>query len=166
MGGFTSPGHPRLCGEAYFGEQVNTNGGPADGIHLRIRLSEAKSCVLVVMGMSADGTKELIAMADGYWESAESWADLLRDSARRGTGAPVLAAGDGALGFWKALAEVFPEARHQRRWIHKTANVLNAPPKSAQPGARREPQDTGRGSTDAIHRRGWAPGLVQGQSDV
>ncbi|MFJ8787363.1 IS256 family transposase [Streptomyces sp. NPDC102476] len=113
----------------------------ADGIHLRTRLSEAKSCVLVVMGVRADGTKELIAMADGYRESDESWADLLRDAARRGMRAPVLAVGDGALGFWKALAEVFPEARHQRCWVHKTANVLNALPKSSQPGARKALQD-------------------------
>ncbi|MFD9393582.1 IS256 family transposase [Streptomyces sp. NPDC060000] len=113
----------------------------ADGIHLRIRLTEAKSCVLVVMGVRADGTKELISMADGYRESAESWADLLRDAARRGLRAPVLAVGDGALGFWKALAQVFPETRHQRCWVHKTANVLNALPKSAQPGARKALQD-------------------------
>ncbi|WP_078917136.1 IS256 family transposase [Streptomyces sp. NRRL S-813] len=113
----------------------------ADGIHLRIRLAEGKSCVLVVMGVRADGTKELIAMADGYRESAESWAGLLRDCARRGMRAPVLAVGDGALGFWKALAEVFPEARHQRCWVHKTANVLNAIPKSAQPSARKALQD-------------------------
>ncbi|MFD3938181.1 IS256 family transposase [Streptomyces sp. NPDC058611] len=113
----------------------------ADGIHLRIRLSQAKSCVLVVMGVRADGTKELIAMADGYRESAESWADLLRDAARRGMRAPVLAVGDGALGFWKALAEVFPETRHQRCWVHKAANVLNALPTSAQPGARKALQD-------------------------
>ncbi|MDQ0846939.1 IS256 family transposase [Streptomyces sp. V1I6] len=113
----------------------------ADGIHLRIRLTEAKSCVLVVMGVRADGAKELIAMAGGYRESAESWADLLRDAARRGMRAPVLAVGDGALGFWKALAEVFPDARHQRCWVHKTANVLNALPKSTQPGARKALQD-------------------------
>ncbi len=82
-----------------------------DGIHLRIRLREAKSCVLVLMGMRADGTKELIAMSDGYRESADSWADLLRDCQRRGMHAPVLAVGDGALGFRTALAEVFPETR-------------------------------------------------------
>ncbi|MEV6594127.1 IS256 family transposase [Streptomyces acidicola] len=109
----------------------------ADGIHLRIRLREAKSCVLVLMGVRADGTKELIAMSDGYRESADSWADLLRDCARRGMRAPVLAVGDGALGFWKALAEVFPDARHQRCWVHKIANVANALPKSAQPGAKK-----------------------------
>lgn len=92
----------------------------AGGIHLRIRLREAKSCVLVLMGVRADGTKGLIAMSDGYRESADSWADLLRDCARRGMRAPVLAVGDGALGFWKALAEVFPEARHQRCWVHRS----------------------------------------------
>ncbi|MCX2971202.1 MULTISPECIES: IS256 family transposase [Streptomyces] len=109
----------------------------ADGIYLRIRLRETRSCVLVLMGVRADGTKELIAMSDGYRESADSWADLLRDCQRRGMRAPVLAVGDGALGFWKALTEVFPEARHQRCWVHKIANVANALPKSAQPGAKK-----------------------------
>ncbi|MFD9461160.1 IS256 family transposase [Streptomyces sp. NPDC060027] len=113
----------------------------ADGIHLRIRLREAKSCVLVLMGVRADGTKELIAMSDGYRESANSWADLLRDCARRGMRAPVLAVGDGALGFWKALAEVFPSARHLRCWVHKIENVANALPKSAQPGAKKALQE-------------------------
>ncbi|GGX41244.1 IS256 family transposase [Streptomyces chryseus] len=113
----------------------------ADGIHLKIRLAEAKSCVLVLMGVRADGTKELIAMADGYRESADSWADLLRDCARRGMHAPVLAVGDDALGFWKAIAEVFPATRHQRYWVHKIANVLNALPKSAQPGAKKALQE-------------------------
>lgn len=109
----------------------------ADGIHLRIRLEEAKAAVLVVMGVRADGTKELIAMADGYRESSESWAGLLRDCQRRGMRAPVLAVGDGALGFWKALNEVFPETRHQRCWVHKTANCLDSLPKSAQPAAKK-----------------------------
>lgn len=113
----------------------------ADGIHLRIRLTEAKSCVLVLMGVRADGTKELIAMSDGYRESSDSWADLLRDCRRRGMRAPVLAVGDGALGFWNALAEVFPEARHQRCWVHKIANVLDGLPKSAQPGAKKALQE-------------------------
>ncbi|WP_416986173.1 IS256 family transposase [Streptomyces sp. T028] len=109
----------------------------ADGIHLKIRLQEAKASVLVLMGVRTDGTKELIAMTDGYRESAEAWASLLRDCARRGMRAPVLAVGDGALGFWKALAEVFPETRPQRCWVHKTANVLDSMPKSAQPAAKR-----------------------------
>jgi transposase-like protein len=109
----------------------------ADGIHVRIRLEEHKLCLLVMIGVRADGRKELIALADGYRESAESWADLLRDCARRGMRAPVLAVGDGALGFWGALREVFPEAREGRCWFHKTANVLAALPKSAHPGAKK-----------------------------
>lgn len=111
----------------------------ADGIHLRIRLEEAKAAVLVMMGVRADGTKELIAMADGYRESTEAWAGLLRDCARRGMRAPVLAVGDGALGFWQALTEVFPDAREQRCWVHETANVLDSLPKSAQPAAKLVP---------------------------
>ncbi|WP_329297237.1 IS256 family transposase [Streptomyces sp. NBC_00659] len=113
----------------------------ADGVHLRIRLEEAKAAVLVLMGVRADGTKELIAMIDGYRESSEAWAGLLRDCARRGMRAPVLAVGDGALGFWNALSEVFPDTRHQRCWVHKTANVLDALPKSAQPAAKRAIQE-------------------------
>jgi putative transposase len=109
----------------------------ADGIHVNIRLEEHKLCLLVMIGVRADGRKELIALADGYRESTESWADLLRDAKRRGMHAPVLAAGDGALGFWGALREVFPETREQRCWFHKTANVLAALPKSAHPGAKK-----------------------------
>ncbi|EST18868.1 hypothetical protein M878_43930 [Streptomyces roseochromogenus subsp. oscitans DS 12.976] len=107
----------------------------ADGSHLRIRPDEAKAAVLVVIGVRADGTKELAAVADGYHESSESWAGLLRDCARRGMQVPVLAIGDGALGFWKALREVFPDTREQRCWVHKTANVLDARPK--RPSRRR-----------------------------
>ena len=109
----------------------------ADGIHVNIRLDEHKLCLLVMIGVRADGRKELIALADGYRESAESWADLLRDCARRGMRAPVLAVGDGALGFWSALREVFPATREGRCWFHKTANVLAALPKSSHPGARK-----------------------------
>jgi transposase-like protein len=108
----------------------------ADGVHLKVRLEEAKACVLVLLGVRADGRKELIALDSGYRESGESWANLLRDAARRGMRAPVLAVGDGALGFWKALREVFPETREQRCWVHKTANVLDSLPKSAQPAAK------------------------------
>jgi transposase-like protein len=90
----------------------------ADGIHVNIRLEEHKLCLLVMIGVRADGRKELIALADGYRESTESWADLLRDCARRGMRAPVLAAGDGALGFWGALREVFPGTTEQRCWSH------------------------------------------------
>ncbi|RPH74967.1 MAG: IS256 family transposase [Candidatus Rokuibacteriota bacterium] len=108
----------------------------ADGIHLKVRLEQDKVCLLVIIGVRADGHKELIALADGFRESSESWADLLRSCRRRGMRAPVLAVGDGALGFWKALREVFPDTREQRCWWHKMANVLNALPKSAQPGAK------------------------------
>ncbi|WP_316785032.1 IS256 family transposase [Streptomyces sasae] len=109
----------------------------ADGIHVNIRLEEHKLCLLVMIGVRADGRKELVALADGYRESTESWADLLRDCARRGMTAPVLAVGDGALGFWSALREVFPATREQRCWFHKIANVLAALPRSAHPGTKK-----------------------------
>jgi transposase-like protein len=109
----------------------------ADGIHLNVRLDEEKLCLLVMIGVRVDGTKELVALTDGYRESTGSWADLLRDCKRRGMRAPVLAVGDGALGFWGALREVFPEAREQRCWFHKIANVLGALPRSAHPGAKK-----------------------------
>ena len=106
-----------------------------DGIHLKVRLEQQKLCLLVMIGVRADGRKELVALADGYRESTESWADLLRDCRRRGMTAPVLAVGDGALGFWNAVREVFPTTREQRCWFHKQANVLAVLPKSAHPGA-------------------------------
>jgi transposase-like protein len=109
----------------------------ADGVHLNVRLDSEKLCLLVMVGVRVDGTKELVALAEGYRESAGSWADLLRDCARRGMRAPVLAVGDGALGFWSALREVFPTAREQRCWFHKIGNVLSALPKSAHPAAKR-----------------------------
>jgi transposase-like protein len=109
----------------------------ADGIHVNIRLEEHKLCLLVMIGVRADGRKELVALADGYRESTESWADLLRDAARRGMRAPVLAVGDGALGFWGALREVFPHTAEQRCWFHKIGNVLSALPKTAHPGAKK-----------------------------
>jgi transposase-like protein len=108
-----------------------------DGIHLKVRLEQDKVCLLVMIGVRADGTKELVALADGFRESAESWADLLRDCKRRGMRAPVLAVGDGALGFWKAVRDVFSETAEQRCWWHKIGNVLSALPKSAQPGAKK-----------------------------
>ena len=128
----------------------------ADGIHVNIRLEEHKLCLLVMIGVRADGRKELIALADGYRkelialadgyrESAESWADLLRDCARRGMRAPVLAVGDGALGFWNGLREVLPQAREGRCWFHKTANVLAALPEVRAPGGEESPGgDLGR----------------------
>jgi transposase-like protein len=107
-----------------------------DGIHLKVRLEQDKVCLLVMIGVRADGKKELVAVSDGFRESSESWADLLRSCKRRGMRAPVLAVGDGALGFWKALREVFPDTKEQRCWFHVQGNVLNCLPKSAQPGAR------------------------------
>lgn len=108
----------------------------ADGIHGNVRLQEDKLCLLVIVGVRADSIKELVALADGYRESTGSWADLLRDCARHGMRAPVLAVGDGALGFWAALRDVFPETREQRDWVHKSTNVIAALPKSAHPGAK------------------------------
>jgi transposase-like protein len=113
----------------------------ADGVHPKIRLGQAHSCVLVLMGVRLDGTKELIALAEGLREPAETWADLLGDCRRRGMRDPELVVGDGAMGLWKALAEVFPAARHQRCWVHKTRNVTNCLPKSAQPGATKPMQE-------------------------
>jgi transposase-like protein len=108
----------------------------ADGVHFRVRLEQARLCCLVVVGVRADGTKELVAVADGERESTDSWAELLRDLRRRGMRAPVVAVGDGALGLWAALRDVFPATRHQRDWVHKAANVLGCLPKAVQAGAR------------------------------
>lgn len=107
-----------------------------DGVHFRIRLEEDRLCALVVIGVRPDGTKELIAIEDGYRESEESWASVLRDLKRRGMRAPALAVGDGALGFWRALAEVWPQTREQQCWVHRLANVLDKLPKRLQPKAK------------------------------
>src|ERR671910_372866 len=109
----------------------------ADGIHFRVRLEQARLCCLVIVGVRADGTKELVAVADGERESTESWAEVLRDLRRRGMRAPVVAVGDGAVGLWAALREVFPATRHQRDWVHKVANVLGCLPASVHAGARK-----------------------------
>ena len=101
----------------------------ADGVHFRIRLEEDRLCCLVVVGVKADGTKELLACSDGYRESTESWAEVLRGLQARGMRAPMVAVGDGALGFWAALGDVFPTTVEQRCWVHKTANILDALPK-------------------------------------
>ena len=110
----------------------------ADGVHFSIRLGEqGRLCCLVIVGVRADGTKELVAVADGTRESTDDWAELLRDLRRRGMRSPVVMVGDGALGLWRALGEVFPQTREQRCWVHKVRNVLNALPKSVHAGARR-----------------------------
>jgi transposase-like protein len=110
----------------------------ADGVHPKVRLGQAHSCGLVLLGVRLDGTKELVALAEGLRESTESWADLLRDCRRRGMRDPELVVGDGAMGLWSALRDVFPAARHKRCWVHKSRNAL---PKSAQPSAMRAMQE-------------------------
>lgn len=109
----------------------------ADGIHLNIRLEDDRLCLLVIIGVRPDGTKELIAVEDGYRESADSWASGLRSLTERGMQAPVLAVGDGALGFWKALRDVWPQTKQQRCWFHKLGNVLDKLPKRLQPKGKR-----------------------------
>lgn len=109
----------------------------ADGIHFNVRLSPDRPCLLVIVGTLEDGTKELVAMVDGVRESTLSWKEVLLDLKRRGLkDAPKLAVGDGALGFWAALEEVFPDTRIQRCWVHKTANILDKFPKKVQPSAK------------------------------
>lgn len=125
----------------------------ADGIHAKVRLEDdanKKQCLLVVMGATADGQKELIAVLDGYRESEQSWSELLLDLKQRGLViAPKVAVGDGALGFWAALRKVFPETREQRCWVHKTANVLNNMPKSVQPKAKGDLHEIWQAATKA-----------------
>jgi transposase-like protein len=119
----------------------------ADGVYFQARLEDARQCILVLMGSLPKGKKELIAIVDGYRESEASWLELLRDVRERGlTMAPQVAVGDGALGFWKALGQVYPETREQLCWVHKTANVLNKLPKSLQAKA-----------TAALHEIWMAP---------
>ena len=108
-----------------------------DGIHFGVRLEEANQCILVVMGATAEGKKELLALCDGFRESEQSWKEVLMDLKKRGLKIdPKLAIGDGALGFWKALPQVFGSTRAQRCWVHKTANVLNKLPKHLQAKAK------------------------------
>ena len=114
----------------------------ADGIYVQARLEDDAQCLLVIIGATAEGKKELVGLADGIRESAQSWKELLLDLKRHGlTISPQLAVADGALGFWKAIDEVWPKTRGQRCWVHKTANVLNKLPKSLQTKAKRALQD-------------------------
>lgn len=121
-----------------------------DGVHFNVRLEEDRQCILVVLGATKDGKKELVAIADGYRESAQSWKEILLDLKQRGLSqAPALAIGDGALGFWKALAEEFPTTRPQRCWVHKSANVLNKLPKHKQAAVKSDLQDIWMAETRA-----------------
>lgn len=109
----------------------------ADGIYFNVRLEDERQCILLILGAKEDGTKELVALEDGFRESKESWQSILRDVKRRGLKeGPKLAAGDGALGFWAAMEEKFPETDHQLCWVHKTANVLDKLPTSLEPKAK------------------------------
>ena len=108
-----------------------------DGVHFNIRLEDDRLCTLVMIGARANGAKELLAVEDGYRESAESWKSLLRDLKRRGMAAPVVAVGDGALGFWAAAREGWPATREQACWVHKLVNVLDKLPPRLQPRAKR-----------------------------
>jgi len=121
-----------------------------DGIYLEARLEDQAQCILVIVGATPEGKKELVGFTDGLRESAQSWRDLLLDLKRRGlTMAPELAVADGALGFWKALGEVWPTVREQRCWVHKTANVLNKLPKSLHAKAKHALQDIWMAETKA-----------------
>lgn len=113
-----------------------------DGIHTGVRLGgDDRLCTLVMVGARLDGKKELVAIQEGYRESSESWAEFLRDLKKRGMRAPELAVGDGALGFWGAIRDVFPTTRHQRDWVHKTGNVLDSLPKSVHRRAKKAIQE-------------------------
>ena len=107
-----------------------------DGIYSKMRKESDKLCLLVVMGVNSRGEKKILAIEDGFRESAESWKEVLRDLKERGLTDPLLAIGDGALGFWSAVREIFPAIREQRCWVHKTLNILNSLPKSLQARAK------------------------------
>jgi len=125
----------------------------ADGIHVKVRLEDdanKKQCMLVLMGATPEGKKELIAVLDGYRESEQSWSELLLDLKQRGlTIEPKLAVADGALGFWAAVRKIFPEVKEQRCWVHKTANVLNKLPRSVQPKAKADLHEIWQAETRA-----------------
>jgi putative transposase len=128
----------------------------ADGVYFTIRLEDDRQCILVLMGATADGKKEVIALTDGYRESEESWKALLLDCKARGlTTAPELAIGDGSLGFWKALRKVFPTTREQRCWVHKTANVLDKMAKGVQPKAKAMIHDIWQAETKAAAEKAF-----------
>lgn len=128
----------------------------ADGVHFTIRLDEERLCTLVLIGVRPDGTKEVVALEDGYRESAESWRTVLRDLKQRGLRAPVLAVGDGALGFWAAVRDVWPETAEQRCWVHRIANVLDKLPKSLQPRAKQALHEIMYAETRAAAAQGIA----------
>ena len=128
----------------------------ADGVYFGVRLGEDKQLAcLVLVGVLPDGTKEVIALQDGYRESTDSWLSLLRDLKRRGMPAPKLAIGDGALGFWAALRQVYPGTKEQRCWVHKIANILDKLPRRVQPRAK-----------DMLHEIMYAPDRQSATEDI
>jgi transposase-like protein len=119
----------------------------ADGIYSGLRAEDAKLCALVITGVNERGEKRFLAIRDGVRESTQSWREVLLMLKSRGMNAPLLAVGDGAMGFWAALDEVFPETKHQRCWMHKSGNVLNCLPKTSQPEAKRMLHDIWQADT-------------------
>jgi transposase-like protein len=126
-----------------------------DGIHFNLRLEDTRLCVLVVIGARKDGVKELIAVSGGYRESSESWRCLLRDLKARGLNTFKLAIGDGALGFWAAVKDVYPGIPWQRCWVHKTANILDKLPKSVQPAAKNKIHEMYQSDTEKKARKAY-----------
>ena len=130
----------------------------ADGVYLQARMEPEAECILVLIGATPEGKKELVGFHVGMRESAQSWRELLVDLKARGLAvAPEMAVGDGALGFWKALEEVFPGTRHQRCWVHKVVNVLNKFPKSMQPAVKSDLRDIWQRRTGRRRRPPWPP---------
>jgi transposase-like protein len=135
-----------------------------DGIYSGLRAEHQRLCALVVIGVNAQGEKQLLAIEDGIRESTQSWREVLLDLQGRGLNAPALAVGDGAMGFWAAVEEIFPTTRHQRCWCHKTGNVLNALPKSVQPKAKRALHNIWQAVTRQEAERAFAQFLVTYES--
>ena len=126
-----------------------------DGIYSGLRAETQRLCALVVIGMNAKGEKQLLAMEDGVRESTQSWREVLLHLKARGLTAVALAIGDGALGFWAAVEEIFPRTRHQRCWVHKTRNVLNALPKSVHPKAKAALQEIGQAPSKTLAEKAF-----------
>lgn len=121
-----------------------------DGVYFNIRGEDARSCIFVIVGATEAGIKEFVAIEEGFRESEQSWLEILTSLKARGLeSGPLLAIGDGSLGFWKALTKVYGETRWQRCWVHKTANVLNKLPKGSQPAAKQKLHDIWMAATRA-----------------
>lgn len=140
--------HRRLDGEEWVYLWV-------DGIYSGLRAENQRLCALVVIGVNGQGEKQLLAIEDGMRESTQSWREVLRNLKARGLKAPALAIGDGAMGFWGALEELYPSTQQQRCWVHKTSNVLNALPKSVQPKAKQALHEIWQAETNAAATRAF-----------